>query len=286
VPFALGSQTAGSVLRPGAYNGAIGLKPTYGRSSKRGVFPLAWTLDHVGLLARSVEDCALFLSVVAGFDPNDSTTVDTPVPSFLTGEPQAPPRLGLVSETLRIATPAVADHVLGLAREFERAGARVEEVTLRTPLDLIAAVHHTTMQVEVAAVHWQLLEQYPGAHAPRLRAYVEVARLVPGIAYLHAQRLRRRIRAALLRSLGGVDALLLPTAVNVAPTLETTGDPSLQIPFSLVGFPAISVPSGLAEPERLPLAFQLVCAPWQEPALLRIAQWCIEQLPPMPAPPV
>ena len=71
VPIALGSQTAGSILRPAAYNGVVGFKPTYGRISKRGVFPLAWSLDHVGLLARSVEDCGLFLAAVAGHDPAD-----------------------------------------------------------------------------------------------------------------------------------------------------------------------------------------------------------------------
>src|SRR4051794_31979632 len=79
IPFALGSQTAGSVLRPAAYNGVIGLKPTYGRISKRGVFPLAWSLDHVGVLTRSVEDCGLFLSAVAGHDPADPASANQPL---------------------------------------------------------------------------------------------------------------------------------------------------------------------------------------------------------------
>jgi Asp-tRNA(Asn)/Glu-tRNA(Gln) amidotransferase A subunit family amidase len=141
------------------------------------------------------------------------------------------------------------------------------------------------MQTEAAAVHWQLIEQYPGSHQPRLRAYVEVGRLLPGAVYLHAQRLRRRIRAAMARSLATVDALLLPTATDVAPTRETTGDPSLQAPFSLVGFPSLSLPSGLSQPEGLPLAIQLVGAAWQEPRLLSVGRWCAAQLPTMPAPP-
>jgi amidase len=141
------------------------------------------------------------------------------------------------------------------------------------------------MQNEVAAAHWQLIEQYPGSHEPRLRAYVEVGRLLPGAVYLHALRLRRRIRAAMRRSMASVDALLLPTAVDVAPTRETTGDPSLQAPFSLVGFPSLSLPSGLAQPESLPLAIQLAAAPWQEPRLLGVGRWCEAQLPRMPAPP-
>jgi aspartyl-tRNA(Asn)/glutamyl-tRNA(Gln) amidotransferase subunit A len=285
VPFALGSQTAGSVLRPAAYNGVIGFKPTFGRISKRGVFPLAWSLDHVGLLARSVEDCAAFLLATAGHDPADPMSSARPLPVLdLTAEP-SPPRLGLVPEALRRAAPRVADHVRQLAAQLEGAGARVEEVALGEPLDLILGVHHVIMQTETAAAHWQLIEQYQGSHAPRLRAYVEVGRLLPGVAYLHAQRIRRRIRAAMARAVGTVDALLLPTASDVAPGRETTGDPSLQAPFSLTGFPSLSMPSGVLQPEGLPLAIQLVGAPWAEARLLGVARWLAQQLPPIGVPP-
>jgi amidase len=88
------------------------------------------------------------------------------------------------------------------------------------------------------------------------------------------------------RALTGVDAFLLPTAMDVPPGRETTGDPSLQAPFSLVGVPSLSLPSGLSEPERLPLAIQLVAPAWQEARLLAVGRWCEAQLPPMPAPPV
>ena len=185
----------------------------------------------------------------------------------LTTDPP-PPRLGLVREALQHATPRMRQHVAERAAQFEAAGARVEEVSLGEPLDLILAVHHVIMQTEAATAHWQLLEQYPGSHQPRLRAYVEVGRLLPGVAYLHAQRLRRRIRAAMARSLAGVDALLLPTAGDVAPTRETTGDTSLQAPFSLAGFPSLSLPSGVSEPDGLPMAIQLVSGAWQEARLL------------------
>jgi aspartyl-tRNA(Asn)/glutamyl-tRNA(Gln) amidotransferase subunit A len=204
------------------------------------------------------------------------------VPSF--GIDVRPPRLGLVREALERAAPRVREHAEQVGRALESAGAQVRDVSLGEPLDLILSVHHAIMQTEVAAAHWQLIEQHPGMHATRLRAYVEVGRLVPGVVYLHAQRLRRRIRAAMAASLSQVDALLLPTAADVAPTLETTGDPSLQAPFSLVGFPSLSLPSGVLEPDGLPLAIQLVAAPWQEPTLLSAAAWCEAQLPPMPAP--
>jgi aspartyl-tRNA(Asn)/glutamyl-tRNA(Gln) amidotransferase subunit A len=290
VPLALGSQTAGSVLRPAAYNGVVGFKPTYGRVSKRGVLPLAWSLDHVGVLTRSVEDCALFLEAVAGQDPGDPTTAAEPVTAY-TPEAEPPaPRLGLLTQAMDRAAPSVREHLSQVAQSFEAAGARLIEVRLDQHFDVILGVHQVIMQVEAAAVHWQLIEQYPGSHAPRLRSYVEVGRLLPGAVYLHAQRLRRRIRSVVAAALASVDALLLPTASDVAPTIETTGDPSFQAPFSLVGFPSISLPSGLIEradlPARMPLALQLVALPWHEARLLSVARWCEQQLPAMPAPPL
>ncbi|MCA1644612.1 MAG: amidase [Chloroflexi bacterium] len=184
VPMALGSQTAGSILRPAAYNGVVGFKPTYGRISKRGVFPLAWTLDHVGLLARSVEDCGLFLSAVAGHDPADPSSANQPLPVAELDADRPAPRLGVVREALQHATPRLREHLTRVAAQFEAAGAQVFEVSLGEPLDLVLAVHHVIMQTEVAAVHWQLIEQYPGSHESRLRAYVEVGRLLPGALYL------------------------------------------------------------------------------------------------------
>jgi aspartyl-tRNA(Asn)/glutamyl-tRNA(Gln) amidotransferase subunit A len=285
VPLALGSQTAGSVLRPAAYNGVVGLKPTYGRVSKRGVLPLAWSLDHVGLLARSVADCGLFLTAAAGHDPEDSGSATQNVPVIDAEGQLSAPRLGLVREALHHASARLRDHVLDVAKQFEAAGAGVEEVSLGESLDLVLAVHHVIMQTETAAAHWQLVERYPGGHGPRLRAYVEVGRLLSGVTYVHALRLRQRIREAMRRSLDRIDAFLLPTAVDVAPTRETTGNPSLQAPFSLVGFPSLSLPSGVAEPDSLPLAIQLVVPAWEEARLLSVGRWCEAQLPPMPMPP-
>jgi Asp-tRNA(Asn)/Glu-tRNA(Gln) amidotransferase A subunit family amidase len=286
VPLALGSQTAGSVLRPAAYNGVVGFKPTYGRISKRGVFPLAWSLDHVGSLTRSVEDCGVFLSAVAGHDPADPGSANEPLPVLDFETPAGPPRLGLVTEALQRAAPRMREHLLEVASRFEAAGARIERVSLGEPLELILAVQAVIMQTETATAHWQLLEQYPGSYGPRLRASVEIGRLLPGITYLHAQRLRRRIRNAMARCLANFDALLLPTATDVAPTRETTGDTSLQAPFSLVGFPSLSLPSGVLQPDGLPLAIQLVAPAWHEARLLTVGLWCEAQLPSMPAPPL
>ncbi len=284
VPLALGSQTNGSVLRPAAYNGVVGLKPTYGRVSKRGVFPISWSMDHVGVLARNVEDCELFLRATAGQDPEDPDSAAQTPPDLREKEAEAP-AFGLLMDVLERAEPEVAEHVAEAARQFEAEGARVREVCLEEPFELVLAVHHIIMQTDAAAVHSGLLEQYPEHYALRLRAYLEVGGVLPGASYVHAQRLRHRIAADMDRCLDGVDALLLPAATDLPPRIDsgTTGDRSAQTPFSLLGLPAVSLPSGLSA-ERLPLAIQLAGPRWQEARLLQAARWCEERLESMPAP--
>lgn len=284
VPLALGSQTNGSVLRPAAYNGVVGLKPTYGRVSKRGVFPISWSMDHVGVLARTVEDCGLFLEATAGRDPEDPDSAARPLPDFRGGVMGAP-AFGLLIDVLERAEPEVAEHVVETAQKLEADGAQVREAHLEESFDLVLAVHRVIMQTDAAAVHSGLLEKHPEHYAPRLRAYLEVGGVLPGASYVHAQRLRRRIAADTDRCLGGVDVLLLPATMDLPPRIDsgTTGDRSAQTPFSLVGLPSISLPSGLSG-ERLPLAIQLVGPRWQETKLLQIARWCEERLGPMPAP--
>jgi len=283
-PMALGSQTNGSVLRPAAYNGVVGLKPTYGRVSKRGVFPISWSMDHVGVLARTVEDCELFLRATAGQDPEDPDSAARPLPS-LREKVAEPPDFGLLMDVLERAEPEVAEHVVRVAQRFEAEGARVREVYLEESFELVLAVHQVIMQTDAAAMHSGLLKQYPEHYAPRLRIYLEVGGILPGASYVHAQRLRRRIAADMDRCLDGVDALLLPATLDLPPRIDsgTTGDRSAQTPFSLLGLPAIGLPSGLSA-ERLPLAIQLVGPRWQEATLLQTARWCEERLGPMPAP--
>ena len=285
VPLALGTQTNGSVLRPAAYNGVVGLKPTYGRVSKRGVFPVAWSLDHVGVLARSVEDCALFLIAAAGHYPEDAGSAAQVGPDFSVERLLQPPRFGLVRAALERSTPEVATHLADVAQCFKAEGATVHEVQLEDALETILAVHQVIMQTEAAEVHAQLLKQHPAAYDPRLRAYLEAGRLLPGVSYVRAQRLRRRIAADMERCFMDLDVLMLPTATDVAPGMETTGDRSLQTPSSLTGLPAVSLPSALSS-EWLPLAIQLIAPCWQEPRLLEVARWCESRLGRLPAPPV
>ena len=162
VPVALGTQTGGSILRPAAYNGVVGLKPTYGRVSRRGIVPLSWTLDHAGPIIRSVEDAALVLGVLAGHDPLD--------PRSLQADPFDPeaarvalprPRLGLLVDFIDRAEADVRAHLLGVVARLRDAGATVNELRLRSSFDLYVAAHRLTMQAEAATVHASAFATFP-----------------------------------------------------------------------------------------------------------------------------
>ncbi len=287
VPVALGTQTAGSVLRPASFCGVVGFKPTYGRLSRHGVLPLAWTLDHPGTLTRTVADAALLLSLMAGPDGRDELCADVPVADYQAAvrEPR-PPRVGLVGavypERLSAAARACLDET---ARRLERAGATLVELTLPPIFATALDTHHLLMASEASAVHLEGVQARPEAYGPRLRLLVEAGALVPAPAYIGAQRVRRLIRTAVRPLFAGIDCLLVPAAPGAAPVgLESTGDPPFNAPWSLLGLPAIALPAGLDE-QGLPLGVQLVAAPWREAELLAAAAWCERVLPPAPEPP-
>jgi aspartyl-tRNA(Asn)/glutamyl-tRNA(Gln) amidotransferase subunit A len=284
VPAALGSQTAGSILRPAAYCGVVGLKPTFGRVSRRGIVPLSWSLDHPGPIARSVQDAALLLEALAIYDVRDTSSRRPASEEDLRlAEAPPPPRLGVVRDVLERSEPEVRAHTEGVIAQLERAGAQVRAVPLPEPFELWLAVHQVIMLSEAAAAHADLHARRAAEYPPKLRANVEVGQLIPAPAYLRAQQWRRRIRRRAMRMFEGLDCLVMPTASNVAPEPSTTGDTRFQALWSLVGVPALTLPSGLSA-DRLPFGLQLVAAPWQEATLLRAGRWCEQQLGPLPAP--
>ncbi len=287
VPAALGTQTTGSVLRPAAYCGVVGFKPTFGRISRHGIFPLGWSLDHVGVICRSVEDAALIYDALAGFDDRDPGSADRddpPVFDHVMERPDAP-TLGIVRDFLDRADPDVRAHVERVAAMLERAGAQIREVRLPESMDTMIAVQALTQQIEATTVHGHLIHEQPDGYAPVLRAYLQAGALAPAGAYLHAQRLRRRFREKMWDIVDHTDALLTPTATDTAPDPSTTGNRTMQALWSLLGLPAITLPSGLSG-EGLPLAVQLAAAPFQETRLLSAARWVQSLLDPMPAPPL
>ena len=286
VRMAMGSDTGGSIRGPAAWCGLVGIKPTYGRVSRRGVFPLSWTLDHCGPLSRSVEDAAITVQVLAGHDPQDCASADVPVPDYRAGLMRGVGglRIGVPRAffaTAPAAMPAVIagiDRTIALLRD---AGATVEDVML-PDYALFSAAGRVIMMAEAFAIHQADMQN-------RLLDYGEITanRFVLGAAitaadYINALRARRELTDAVNAMLGRYDALLTASALNTAPRFDAAPDalssasPMQTIPFNVTGHPAMSVPVGLADSE-LPISVQIVGRPFDEAMVFRIGQ-AIEQL--------
>jgi aspartyl-tRNA(Asn)/glutamyl-tRNA(Gln) amidotransferase subunit A len=282
---ALGSDTGGSIRIPAAFCGVVGLKPTYGRVSRHGVFPLSWSLDHVGPMTRTVADAALMLQVIAGHDRHDPTTRTAVVPDYtasLTGDIEGV-RLGIPQEFYFEQLDAeVADSMRAAVQTLERAGARVEEVSL--PLSKYAAAAGRIISLtESAEIHEKFLKTRFADYSPDVRAGFVVGQLILGKHYMKAQRLRSLIRQEMAAVLRRVDALVTPTVPIAAPR---TGQATVEIgaervetmwalsrltrPANLTGFPAISVPCGFTQ-GGLPIGLQLIGRPFAEATILQIA---------------
>ena len=276
-PAALGSQTGGSVLRPAAYCGVVGLKPTYGRISRYGVFPLAWTLDHVGVLTRSVKDAAILLGILAGYDPKDRTTSPEPVPDYLRAftSTRKPPRIGVVRDFYREkAEGYVWRHTGKVLARLKKAGARLEEARMPMSFAAVEDGHRIIMRVEAAGFHEKLFEQHREKYRPKLRELVEIGLLISAADYLRAQKIKRQFRRDMDKVLEPFDCLLTPATSSAAPPgLSSTGNPWFQVPWSFSGHPAIGIPSGLNN-EGLPLGIQLIGGAFDEAKLFGAARWC------------
>ncbi|MFQ6111042.1 MAG: amidase [Nitrospinota bacterium] len=283
---ALGSDTGGSVRMPSCACGIVGLKPTYGRLSRRGVTPLSWSLDHVGPMTRCVEDSAIMLKAMAGRDPLDPTTSDLPVPDYpsaLTGEIRGL-RLGVPSNYFFEAIdPEVKDCVRKAISSLERLGARVEEVTYPHPQE---SVMHglVIMMAESASVHSRLLKDRASDYDPRARALLTAGLYVTATDYLQALRVRARIARDVVREVfGRVEVLLAPTLPIPAPRLDTSqvtlgGEkqevqwvmPKLTRLSNMVGNPSVTVPCGLSS-KGLPIGLQVMGRRFDEANMLRVA---------------
>jgi len=276
-PAALGSQTGGSTCRPAAYNGIVGLKPTYGRISRYGVVPVSWSLDTVGILVRGVKDAAIMLQVMAGHDVKDPGSSLAPVPDYLKEmeKRDRPPRIGLLKEFFfDRSTPEVGRHTEEVAQRLAQAGAEIEEIGLPESFATAHSCQRIVSNVECAAFHEQFYRERADEYGPKVRASIEMGMLIPGFRYLQAQRLRRQFRQDMVEMVKRVDVVLMPaTPAPAPPGLDSTGDPVFQQPWTSSGLPSIVLPTGVAE-SGLPLAVQLAGLPYQEGALLGAAQWC------------
>ena len=281
---ALGTDTGGSIRIPAALCGVVGLKPTFGRASLHGCMALAWSLDHVGPLARTVEDAALVMAAIAGPDPRDPRT--RPAPPFAVagafGDPEGGVRRphtclsGLrvgVPADLYLAAPlqeAAARCWARANRALEGAGATLVEVDL-DEIHMLRQVAVLTLGVEAAAHHAALLRTHYDDYGEFCRGRLVAAFTFSAQDYMGAQRLRHWIRQRWDAACGHVDLLSLPCQPGVAPPLDMPASTDLTNLFNALGWPAISVPCGDGE-QGLPLGVQLVAKPWDEAELSRAAR--------------
>ena len=261
VPFALGTQTGGSVLRPASYCGAVGFKPSFNWISCAGVIPLAWSLDHLGLIARDVTETRLIFDALT--NGRASQQIVSPHP-----------RIGLLSQFFTEADPDIAATVKHAADRLADSGAEIEEINLPVDLELLHAVHRVIMEAEMAAVHIDQLAEHRDDYGPLLATEVDAAQLIPATYVIKARRLRGKLCRTVDASLAQFDAWLLPT-VSIDPPLFSagwTGDPSFQAYWTLLGTPSITLPVGLSE-AGLPVGLQLVGGRRNDQSLLAIASW-------------
>ena len=289
-PAALGSQTAGSVVRPASYNGVVGLKPTFGRISRHGVIPVAWSLDTMGTFTRTVRDAALMLDAMSGHDPRDRSSSDRPATALASSwdDDPPPPRVGLLRQFYHeTADRETRLHLDETAQRLQQAGAQVDEVApLPTDFATLLAAHRVVMTVEAAAVHQRDFAARPDDYAPNVRSVVQEGLLTPAVSYVQAQRTRNRFRREMLEAIRPFDVILTPSATTPAPrNLGSTGDPRFQIPWTSTGFPSVTLPSGLSR-SGLPLGVQLSARPFGERMLFRAARWCEQALATDLAPPI
>lgn len=275
VPFAIGSETWGSITNPACYNGVTGLRPTYGLVSRRGAMALSWTMDKIGPLARSAADCALVLAAIAGHDPDDAASANRPPPRPVTARDDF--RFGV----LRDATERVDD---GVAATFQQAletiGAigSIEEVEL--PDLPFGPAASAIISAECAAAFEDFVDQglAQGLTAPEDRTSVLPAFTMPAVTYLRALRVRRLAGRALDDLLAGFDALLAPTQTNVAPPvdqdfgswLNRKTAPTLGAAGNLCGLPSITVPNGFGE-HGLPTGLEMMGRAYAEDRILAAA---------------
>jgi aspartyl-tRNA(Asn)/glutamyl-tRNA(Gln) amidotransferase subunit A len=281
-PAALGSDTGGSIRNPASMCGITGMKPTYGRVSRRGVMPLAFSLDHVGPMTRTVRDNAMMLQVIAGHDPADPASADEPVPDYgaMLGQHITGLRIGVIRHFYTTDVVGDPEQVAALdaaARLFGEAGATVSELTLPTLQDF-SACGQIILAAEAYAVHEKWLKERPQDYGARARERLLAGAELRAADYLRAVRWRLALRDQVAAAFTNID--LAMTASSMDPACRIDDDAALaanywrqaRMPFNVTGQPGLVIPAGFSK-AGLPLSLQLVGRPFTEPMLYRVAQF-------------
>jgi amidase len=277
---ALGTDTGGSIRFPSACNGIVGIKPTYGRVPRHGVFPLAASLDHLGPMTRSVRDAAHLLRVFAGYDPRDPTSLRTPVPDYAAEavEGIAGVRIGIDRRYVSEGMDArIAATVIACADVLRDAGAEVRDVTL-PPWQELVQNWGVTCAVETAVAHQGTFPARAAEYGPELRGLIEAGNALPATAYARAHELRLAFAGGLRALFDEIDLLLCPSLgvpppeanPKIQPEDVETGATLLRFtaPYDFTGSPTISLPCGFAD-DGMPVSLQLVGRHLEEGLLCR-----------------
>lgn len=289
----LGSDTGGSIRAPAALCGVVGLKPTYGRVSRTGVFPLSWAQDHAGPITRTAMDCALVLDAIAGPDAADPSSLGVPPSAAAAalragGDRLEGVRVGvLTNHRERVVDPAVGRAFDQAVRTLGDLGAAIGEISLPEEEEAIA-VGSLILYAEAAAVHLPWLRERPDDYGADVRGRLTTGALIPAVDYIAALRARPRLTQRIIARMADVDVIVGPTVPVGAPPIGATTlrvansevDPrSVLLRFTrlydVTGQPAVSVPCGRTD-EGLPIGLQVGGHPWQEATILRVAH-CYER---------
>jgi aspartyl-tRNA(Asn)/glutamyl-tRNA(Gln) amidotransferase subunit A len=276
----IGTDTGGSIRGPAALCGIAGIKPTYGLVSRAGVAPAAFSLDHIGPMAWTAEDCALMLQVLAGHDPHDPASSTRPVPDYtaLLGRGVKGRKIGVIHHFHEVDYPVSAGTRRGIDEAIATLrglGAEIREVQL-SPLQDWGACGSLISIVERASAYEEWARTRLGEFSERVQRRLMLGSLVSGVDYVQAVRRRRELRAELQTAMADLDAVLTAAQpaeaakIDAVPAWDLFASPSFTMPFNVAGYPAISLCSGFGE-GGLPVAIQLVGKPFQEPALLALA---------------
>ncbi len=275
---ALGTDTGGSIRIPAALCGVVGLKPTYGRVSLRGIMPLSWNLDHAGPITRKVEDAALLLQVMGGYDEKDPVSVKTlpgDYSSHLRDSMKERKAALAIGDFIEETTDAeILNAIREAARILEEQGVTITELNVDF-LKEAAQANAVMIQADGAAFHRERLKEHPDWFGADVRQRLETGAAFTSSEYVLARRTQAEARRRCEILFDEYDILLLPTTPIPAPFLE--GENAIErarqltrftAPFNLTGLPALSVPCGFTK-EGLPIGLQIVSRPWNESGVLR-----------------
>ena len=271
---ALGTQTGGSLLRPAAYCGIVGFKPTYGRISTGGIIPNSYSIDTVGIHARSVADAWILCRHLIDKDPLPFARIPRTVVPTKKGS-NSLPHLGRVRDVFeQDVSPEVAQNLAYVLERLERNGALLTDMQLPESFSHVPNWWDIIKETELASYHRTLFESHGDQYPPKIKARIEKGLRIPGYRYVEVLRKRIDFQQEMSEKLSVVDAAIMPTSSTTAPKgLSSTGSPVLNRPWSFCGFPAISIPSGTNN-DGLPFAVQLVAQPMAEESLINLASWC------------